>query len=55
MSDLLSLGLVAWVGLAWLTHVVACISSAKWILLLVGAIVFPVGCIHGTGVWFGMF
>jgi len=55
MGDLLSLSVVAWVGLAWLTHVVTCISSAKWILLLIGTIVFPVGCIHGTCVWFGMF
>lgn len=55
MDSLLSLSVVVWVALAWLTHVITCISRAKWILLLVGAIVFPVGCIHGTGVWFGAF
>ena len=55
MSDLASLALVAWVVLAWFTHVIVSIQSAKWILLLVGAIVFPVGCVHGTGVWFGFF
>lgn len=55
MSDLLSLAVVAWVVSAWFTHVVVSIQSASWILLLVGAIFFPVGCIHGTGVWFGAF
>lgn len=55
MSDLLSIAVVAWVAAAWLTHVVVSIQSASWLLLLAGAIVFPVGCIHGTGVWFGVF
>ena len=51
------LGLIAaiWVAAAWLTHVVVSIQTAKWLLLLVGAIFVPVGCVHGTGVWFGAF
>lgn len=55
MNDLLSIGVVVWVAAAWLTHVVVSIQSASWLLLLAGAIVFPVGCVHGTGVWFGFF
>lgn len=55
MNDILSLAVVAWVAGAWLTHVVVSIQSASWLLLLAGAIVFPVGCVHGTGVWFGFF
>lgn len=55
MSDLLGIGVVIWAVTAWLTHVVVSIQSASWLLLLAGAIVFPVGCIHGTGVWFGLF
>jgi len=47
--------LLVWTGLAWLTHVVVSISTSKWMLLLVGSIFFPVGCVHGTGVWFGIF
>lgn len=47
--------LVLWIVAAWLTHVIVSIQSAKWILLLAGAILFPVGCVHGTGVWFGWF
>lgn len=53
--DLLSIGVVVWIAAAWITHVVVSIQSASWILLLVGAFVFPVGCVHGTGVWLGVF
>ena len=54
-GELLGYVLVAWAILSWITHIVVCIQQATWILLLVGAFVFPVGCIHGTGVWFGIF
>ena len=39
---------------AWLTHVIKCLAAAKYVLLLTGALVFPVGIIHGISVWFGM-
>ena len=55
MSDFLSIAAVVWVAAAWFTHVVVSIQSASWLLLLAGAILFPVGCVHGTGVWFGFF
>ena len=55
MSNLLAISLVVWVAAAWFTHVVVSIKTASWLLLIAGAIVFPVGCIHGTGVWFGWF
>jgi hypothetical protein len=54
-GELFGLALVAWVILSWITHIVVCIQQAKWILLLVGAFVFPVGCVHGTGIWIGVF
>lgn len=38
---------------AWVTHVVYCITHALWVVLVVGALVFPVGIIHGIMVWFG--
>ena len=38
---------------AWITHVVYTISAGAWLLLLVGAIVPPVGAIHGIMIWFG--
>lgn len=39
---------------AWTTHIVHCLIHAKYLLLLVGAIAFPVGFVHGVSVWFGM-
>lgn len=39
---------------AWLTHVIVCLLKAKYLLLIAGAIIFPVGIIHGFGLWFGV-
>lgn len=38
---------------AWITHIVVCISAKAWGLLVAGAIVFPIGIIHGFGEWLG--
>ena len=37
----------------WLTHIVVCIQNQEWLLLIAGAILFPIGIIHGWGCWFG--
>lgn len=55
MDSALSLILFVWVIGAWFTHVFTCISAAKWVFLLAGAVFFPIGCVHGTGIWFGWF
>ena len=55
MKDIWGMALGAWVFLSWLTHVIVCIKTSKWIFLLAGAIFFPVGCVHGTGIWLGIF
>ncbi len=39
---------------AWITHIVHCLMYAKYLLLIAGAIVAPVGIIHGIGIWFGV-
>jgi len=44
---------IMWAITSWFTHVISCIMTAKWGLLIAGAILFPIGCVHGTGVWFG--
>lgn len=39
----------------WITHIVVCIKAAtlaSYVFLLAGAVVFPVGAIHGIGCWF---
>lgn len=55
MSELMPIFFAGWVICAWFTHVVVCLKAASWGFLLAGAIFFPVGCVHGTGIWFGFF
>ena len=38
---------------AWVTHVVVCIREGEWGFLIAGALCFPIGIIHGWGIWFG--
>ena len=38
---------------AWLTSIVFCASSGYRPLLIASAAFFPVGIVHGIGVWFG--
>jgi len=43
---------IAMIG-AWFTHVIHCLVYAKYLLLIAGGFIFPVGIIHGIGIWFG--
>jgi len=58
---LILIGILAWIGstlfcaAAWITHVIVCIKTGSWILLLFGCAVVPVGVVHGVGVWLGVF
>lgn len=38
---------------AWATHIIVCLKTAQWGFLIAGAIFFPIGIIHGVGLWFG--
>ncbi|HET7883504.1 MAG TPA: hypothetical protein VFL55_21645 [Acetobacteraceae bacterium] len=38
---------------AWLTSIVFCSTNGLRPLLIAGAAFFPVGVVHGIGVWFG--
>ena len=40
---------------AWFTHVITCLADDRWGFLIAGAIMFPIGIIHGIGIWFGAF
>jgi hypothetical protein len=51
---LITIGVVLWTFLAWLTHIIYCILTSKYLLLIAGAILFPVGCVHGNMVWLGL-
>jgi len=37
---------------AWLTHIITCFSDGLWDFLIAGAIMFPIGIIHGIWLWF---
>ena len=37
---------------AWFNHIVTCLSEGLWGFLLAGAIMFPIGIIHGIWLWF---
>lgn len=38
---------------AWITHLVVCFKAGSWGFLIAGAILPPIGIIHGAGSWFG--
>jgi hypothetical protein len=37
---------------AWFNHIFTCFSEGLWGFLLAGAIMFPIGIIHGMWLWF---
>ena len=37
---------------AWITHIATCLSTGAWGFLIAGAICFPIGIVHGIGIWF---
>ena len=37
---------------AWLTHIFTCFSNSLWGFLIAGALVFPIGILHGFWLWF---
>jgi len=53
MGNFLNLSVVGLFIAAWFTHVLHCLFAAKYLLLIAGACIFPVGIIHGVGLWFG--
>ena len=53
-GELVGIGIVLLAIAGWFTHVVVCIKTAAWGLLVAGTIFVPVGVIHGVGIWFGV-
>ena len=37
----------------WVNHIIYCFEKHEYLLLLVGAVMAPIGSIHGIGLWFG--
>lgn len=53
MHILVSLFFVVLAVAPWVNHIVYCFQTEKYLLLIAGAIVVPVGWIHGFGLWLG--
>jgi hypothetical protein len=55
--DLASLAILALLGMtaysAWLTSIVFCAANGMRPLMITAAAFFPVGIVHGIGIWFG--
>jgi hypothetical protein len=52
----LGLAIIACTPIAgWITHVITSIQHEQWLLLIIGTLLFPIGIIHGVGIWFGIF
>jgi hypothetical protein len=50
-ASLLSTGMFIYA--AWLTSIVFCASNGERSLLIADAVFFPIGVVHGVGIWFG--
>jgi hypothetical protein len=49
--SLLLVGLVVYAS--WLTSIVFCATNGHRSLLIAAATFFPIGVVHGLGIWFG--
>ncbi|QWW75904.1 hypothetical protein [Agrobacterium pusense] len=49
------IGLVMFLGVfaGWLNHLYVCFTEQMWGFLIAGAIFFPIGVVHGWGLWLG--
>ena len=44
---------IAWTMLCpWIYHIVYCLKNHEYVLLIAGAVITPVGWIHGLGAFF---
>jgi len=38
--------------IAWFTHIFTCFAEGLWGFLIAGALLFPIGILHGFYLWF---
>lgn len=53
MGNLLAFPIGFGIIAGWLNHLYVCVIEQMWGLLIAGFVFFPVGVIHGWGVWLG--
>jgi divalent metal cation (Fe/Co/Zn/Cd) transporter len=52
MDNLFGVVLIFATVAAWLTHIFTCFADGLWGFLIAGAILFPIGILHGIYLWF---
>ena len=52
MSNLFGFAIWATTLAAWFNHLITCFKEDLWGFLLAGAIIPPIGVIHGIYLWF---
>ena len=52
-SIIIALSLILALFAPWFNHIIYCFKHHEYILLVAGAIVIPVGWLHGLGLWLG--
>ena len=52
MDDLFGWGIGLAFIAAWLTHIFTCFAHEMWGFLIAGALMFPIGILHGIYLWF---
>ena len=50
---LLGLVLVLLTFAGWCQHIYACFGEDNWAFLILGAVLSPIGIIHGWSIWLG--
>ena len=53
-AAIIALAIVAWVFGSLITHIWVCVATNWAAMLILGLVCFPVGVVHGTGIWFGL-
>jgi hypothetical protein len=49
-----AIGICLLIMAGWITHLIATIGSGDWLFLILGALLWPLGTVHGWGVWLGL-
>lgn len=52
---ILCLALIVAVPAAYIQHFISTIQAEQWVVLVIGAIMPPLGVLHGILVWLGVF
>lgn len=49
----LLIALVLMPAAAWVQHILTSALAERWVTLVLGAVVFPLGILHGIAIWLG--